>query len=156
MGLQIAVLVLDYEAILIPAVTKETVKSIKGIITIDVLNPKVLLKRFWPSAAASLSDSSKFVGNLNPQVLIAIGVLAAGAIIGGVTLVLKKAQADPNGSLNKWITKLKGFLFFNPIIVSFQSSYLNLWISTGRQIQSNIAGYKLRSQSTRMLQDDNN
>jgi len=52
-------------------------------------------------------------------VLIAIGVLGTSAIIGGVTLLLKKAQADPNGNLNKWMTKLKGFLFFNPVIVSF-------------------------------------
>ena len=90
MALQIAVLVIDYEAISMPATSNQMIKTIRGIITMEALDPKTLLERFWPAAAEYLKNPKNFIGNLNPIVLIAIAVGVVGVAVGGVSLIIKK------------------------------------------------------------------
>ena len=42
-------------------------------------------------------------------------------------------------------------MLFNPMIASIQTSYLSLWISTGKLAKKNIAGYQLHHKG-RMLE----
>ena len=66
MALQIAVLVIDYELIQQPATALQVIKNIKGVITMEALNPQSLLDRFWPKIGAYLKNPDKILGNVNP------------------------------------------------------------------------------------------
>jgi hypothetical protein len=56
MALQIAVLVQEYENIIMPAISKQTISTIQGIITMEALDPEFLLEKIWPSAAEQLKN----------------------------------------------------------------------------------------------------
>jgi hypothetical protein len=47
---------LNYESIQMPAIAKNTLQNINGVIILDALNPKKLLQRFVPKAYAYLSN----------------------------------------------------------------------------------------------------
>ena len=118
MALQIAVLVLDYEHLQQPAIAKETIRNIKGIITMDALNPQKLLEMFWPSAADYMKDPKNLLANMNPIVLAAIGVGAVGAVTGTASYVIFKLKTSPDSRVSRLVAKVKSLLFFNPLIAS--------------------------------------
>ena len=90
MAMQLAVLVLDYELVQQPATALQVIKNIRGIITLEALNPQTLLDRFWPRAGNYLKNPDKFLGNVNPQVLLAVGLVCAGLAVAAVSVVVIK------------------------------------------------------------------
>jgi hypothetical protein len=141
MALQIAVLVLDYEQLQRPAMAKETINNIKGIITMEALNPQSLFEKFWPKAAEYMKNPANFISNINPIVLGAIGVVAVGSVVGAASYIIVKLKTSPDSRLSRVVTKVKDFLFFNTLIASVQVSYLTIGISTGKLLKTNISGY---------------
>lgn len=84
-----------------PATADNTIKTVRGIITMEALNPKSLIEQFWPSAAEQLKDPKNFVSNLNPLVLGAIGVGLVGATVAAISFLVVKMKANPAGLVSK-------------------------------------------------------
>ena len=143
MALQIAVLVLDYETMVMPATCEQITKSIRGVLTIDALDPVKLIQKTKPALASKLLDPNSFFGNINPLVLGAIAVIAAGTLVAAGHFIVKKVTQSQDSRVKKAVEYLKNLLMYNSIIVSLQTSYLQLWITTSRLLKNNIHGYTL-------------
>ena len=113
-----------------PAVAKQTVKSLDGVIRMDAINPKTLLAKYAPKVSAYLNDQNKLLASLNTLVMIAVGVLCVGAVVAVISVLATKARERLPAFIIRAIDKLKAIFFFNLIIMSLQTSYLNLCIST--------------------------
>ena len=70
------------------------------------------------------------MAKLDPIILLAIGLGAVGIVIGIFSFVLIKLKQNPDGKLMKTVLKVKAALFYNPMIVSIQTSYLGLTITS--------------------------
>ena len=138
-----------------PAVAKQTVKSLDGVIRMDAINPKDLLDKYAPKLSAYLNDPTKFLASLNPLVMIAVGVICIGMVVAVVSVLVTKAKERLPAFLIRAIEKLKAIFLFNLIIVSLKTSYLNLCISTCQILLKSIKSYiELRKPKERILADE--
>ena len=112
----------------------------------DALDPKKLMEKFAPKMHAYFEDPSKLVGNLNPLVLIAFGVILLGAVVFLAALFTTKYKHKVPAVVLKLVDKMKTLLLFNMIILSLQTSYLDLWISTYKLLQNNVYDYLFYAQ----------
>ena len=101
-----------------PAVAKQTVKSLDGVIRMDAINPKALLAKYAPKVSAYLNDPNKLLASLNPFVIIAVGVICVGMVIAVISVIATKAKERLPAFLIRAIDKLKAIFLFNLIIVS--------------------------------------
>ena len=63
--MQIAVLMNEYNTISMPAIAKQTIKSLDGVLKLDAINPKQLAEKYSPRVAAYMSDPKRLIGYLN-------------------------------------------------------------------------------------------
>ena len=87
--------------------------------------------------------------------MMAIGVVILGMIVGFISLCSTKLKDKLPSRLIRIIDKIKSVFFFNVIISSLQTGYLDLWISTNKQILQNILDYMAFTKDTehRMLKE---
>jgi hypothetical protein len=64
------------------------------------------------------------------MVMIAVGVICFGLVVTVISVIATKAKERLPAFIIRSIDKLKAIFLFNSIIVSIQTSYLNLCIST--------------------------
>ena len=107
-----------YDNINMPAVAKQTVKSLDGVIRMDALNPKTLLAKYAPKVSAYLNDPSKLLASLNPLVMIAVGIICVGAVVTVISVLATKAKERLPEFFIRAIDKLKALFLFNMIIMS--------------------------------------
>ena len=141
-----------YDTLQMPAVAKQTVKSLDGVIRMDAINPKTLLSKYAPKVSAYLNDKNKLLASLNPFVIIAVGVICVGMVVAVISVIATKAKERLPAFLIRAIDKLKAIFLFNLIIVSLQTSYLNLCISTYQILLKSIKSYiELNKSKERIL-----
>ena len=107
-----------YDTLMMPAVAKQTVKCLDGVVKMDAINPKNLLAKYAPKVFAYLNDPKKLLASLNPLVMIAVGVLCVGALVAVISVLATKVKERLPAFLTRAIAKLKTIFLFNLIIVS--------------------------------------
>ena len=154
--MQIAVLMNEYNTISMPAIAKQTIKSLDGVLKLDAINPKQLAEKYSPRVAAYMSDPKRLISSLNPLLLIVICVIVMGAVVAVVSVCTTKLKNRLPERIIKVIDRIKAKFMFNILISSLQTGYLNLWISTNLKIFQNIKDYRIFAiqKSHRTLSDE--
>ena len=75
-----------------PALAKQAVKSLDGVIRMDAINPKDLLGKYAPKVSAYLNDKKRLLASLNPMVMIAVGLICVGMVVAAISLLATKAK----------------------------------------------------------------
>ena len=139
--MQIVVLMNEYNTISMPAIAKQTIQNLAGILTLDAINPKQLAGKYNPNLAAYMSDPKRLISSLNPLLLIVIGVIVLGALIAVISVCTTKLKNRLPERFVKAIDRIKAQFMYNILISSLQTGYLNLWISTNLKVLQNIKDY---------------
>ena len=89
--MQMAILMNQYATISMPAIAKETIKGIEGIIQLSAFDIKKLAEKLKnKNLIAYLEDPKRFISSLNPLLMIVIGVICLGAVVAVVSFLTTK------------------------------------------------------------------